>query len=89
VKGALYKPNSGPAPHVGIVVSHRTVNFRSTLACTQLSARGFMVLCMNPASDNNEAEVNFETLPLDVRRGVNFLRVNETDRNAVWIDVWM
>jgi hypothetical protein len=74
VKGSLYKPNSGPAPHVGIVVSHRTVNFLSTLACTQLSARGFMVLCMNPASDNNEAEVNFETLPLDVRRGVNFLR---------------
>jgi hypothetical protein len=74
VKGSLYKPNSGPAPQVGIVVSHRTVNFLSTLACTQLSARGFMVLCMNPASDNNEAEVNFETLPLDVRRGVNFLR---------------
>jgi hypothetical protein len=74
VKGALYKPDSGPAPHVGILVSHRTVNFLSTLACTQLSARGFMVLCMNPASDNNEAEVNYETIPLDVRRGVNFLR---------------
>jgi hypothetical protein len=23
VKGSLYKPDSGPAPHVGIVVSHR------------------------------------------------------------------
>ena len=23
VKGALYKPDSGPAPHVGILVMHR------------------------------------------------------------------
>lgn len=39
VKGALYKPDSGAAPHVGILVMHRTVNFLSTTACTQLSSR--------------------------------------------------
>ena len=27
VKGALYKPDSGPAPHVAILVIHRTANF--------------------------------------------------------------
>jgi hypothetical protein len=74
VKGALYKPDSGPAPHVGILVMHRTVNFLSTTACTQLSSRGFMVLCANPSSDNNEALVDWENMPLDVQRGVNFLR---------------
>src|SRR5262245_5409018 len=74
VKGALYTPDSGPAPHVGILVMHRTVNFLSTTACTQLSARGFMVLCANPSSDNNEALVDWENMPLDVQRGVNFLR---------------
>ena len=26
VKGALYKPDSGPAPHVAILVIHRTSN---------------------------------------------------------------
>jgi hypothetical protein len=74
VKGALYTPDSGPAPRVGILVMHRTVNFLSTTACTQLSARGFMVLCANPSSDNNEARVKWEDMPLDVGRGVDFLR---------------
>ena len=50
VKGALYKPDSGAAPHVGILVTHRTSNVLSSLPCTELSRRGFMVLCMNPAS---------------------------------------
>jgi hypothetical protein len=74
VKGALYTPDAGPAPHVGILVMHRTVNFLSTVACTQLSSRGFLVLCANPSSDNNEALVDWENMPLDVQRGVNFLR---------------
>jgi hypothetical protein len=74
VKGALYKPDSGPAPHVGILVTHRTSNVLSSLPCTELSQRGFMVLCMNPRFDNNEALVKWETIALDVRSGVNFLR---------------
>jgi len=75
VKGALYVPDAPlPPPHVGIVVMHRTSNFMTALACTELSRRGFAVLCMNPRSDNNEAMVRFETIPLDVRAGVQFLK---------------
>jgi pimeloyl-ACP methyl ester carboxylesterase len=75
VKGAFYVPDApAPAPHVGIVLMHRTSNFMHALACTELSARGFAVLCMNPRSDNNEAAVHFETIPLDVKAGVEFLR---------------
>jgi hypothetical protein len=75
VKGALYVPDAPlPAPHIGVVVMHRTSNFMSALACTELSRRGFAVLCMNPRSDNNEAAVRFETIPLDVRAGVQFLK---------------
>ena len=74
VKGALHKPDSGPAPHVGILVSHRTSNVMGSLTCTELAKRGFMVLCMNPRSDNNEALVKWETIAVDVRSGVNFLR---------------
>lgn len=75
VKGALYMPDAPvPAPHVAILVMHRTSNFMSALACTELSRRGFAVLCMNPRSDNNEALVRFETVPFDVSAGVQFLK---------------
>jgi hypothetical protein len=74
VKGALYKPDSGPAPHVGVLVMHRTSNVLSSLPCTELSRRGFMVLCSNPRFDNNEALVEWELIAFDVRAGVNFLR---------------
>ena len=74
VKGALYKPDRGPAPHVAVLVIHRTANFMSHLATTELARRGFMVLGMNPRSDNNEAAVDFEKNALDVKSGIEFLR---------------
>jgi hypothetical protein len=74
VKGALYKPDSGPEPHVGILIMHRDLNYLSTAACTQLSARGFMVLCSNNAAENNNTLLRWEDTPLDIRRGINFLR---------------
>lgn len=58
VKGALYMPDApASAPHVGVLLMHRTSNFMSALACTEFSRRGFAVLCMTPRSDNNEALV--------------------------------
>lgn len=74
VKGALYKPDSGPAPHVAVLLMHRTVNFLSHIATRELSKRGFLVLAMNPRSDNNEAAVHWEDNALDVKSGVEFLR---------------
>jgi pimeloyl-ACP methyl ester carboxylesterase len=73
-KAALYKPDSGPALHVGILVMHRTSNYLAHPACTELSRRGFLMLCMNTRYENNEALVDFEKLPLDVKTGVEFLR---------------
>src|SRR5688572_16324428 len=52
VKGALYTPDSGPAPHVAILAIHRTSNYMGYHGCTELAKRGFLVLCMNPRSDN-------------------------------------
>ncbi len=74
VKGALYQPDSGPAPHVAVLLTHRTSNFLSHLATRELSSRGFMVLGMNPRSDNNETAVDFERNALDIRSGIEFLR---------------
>jgi len=73
-KGALYRPDSGQAPHVGVLVMHRSANFLNHRACTELSRRGFLLLCMNTRYENNEAAVDFERLPLDVKAGVDFLR---------------
>lgn len=74
VKGALYAPDSGPAPHVGVVVIHRTSNFMNHLSAKELSKRGFLVLGMNPRSDNNEASVNFDENIQDLRKGVEFMQ---------------
>jgi len=73
-KGALYKPDSGPAPHVAIFRMHRTANSLSNNVCTELSKRGFMVLCANTRYENNESQVNFEEMALDTKAGVDFLR---------------
>jgi pimeloyl-ACP methyl ester carboxylesterase len=74
VKGVLYTPDAGPAPHVAVLLIHRTGNFLTHLATTELAQRGFMVLAMNPRSDNNEAAVDFEANALDIKSGITFLR---------------
>ena len=75
VKGALYKPDPPlPGARVGILVVHRTGNVMGSLACTELAKRGYIVLCLNPRSDNNEAMVKWDQIALDVKSGVNFLR---------------
>src|SRR5215510_1278695 len=73
-KGALYAPDSGPAPTVAFLAIHRTSNFMNMIGTRELARRGFMVLSMNPRSDNNEALVNFEDIALDIKQGVEFLR---------------
>lgn len=83
VKGALYKPDSGPAPHVAVLLIHRTANFLGALATRELSRRGFMVLAMNPRSDNNESIVDFEANALDLKSGVEFLRQQPGIRSVV------
>lgn len=73
-KGALYKPDQGPAPHVGIIVTHRTGNTMSGLPTVELAKRGFMVLGLNSRFENNEASVEWEDIALDVKSAVEFLR---------------
>lgn len=84
-KGALYTPDSGPAPTIAFLAIHRTSNFMSTIATRELGRRGFMVLGMNPRSDNNEASVNFENVALDIRQGIEFLRKQPGIRKVILI----
>lgn len=73
-KGALYTPDSGPVSNVAFLTIHRTTNFLNMIATHELASRGFIVLGMNPRSDNNEAIVNFENVALDIKQGVEYLR---------------
>jgi hypothetical protein len=74
VQAAMYKPDTGPAPHVAFLVAHRTANNLSTLACTELAKRGFLVVCFNTRFINNETIVNWEETPLDVKAALEFAK---------------
>src|SRR6266478_5802879 len=74
VSAALYKPDTGPAPHVAFLVAHRTANNLATLACTELAKRGYMVVCFNTRFINNEAQVRWEQTALDVKAAADFAR---------------
>jgi pimeloyl-ACP methyl ester carboxylesterase len=74
VKGVLYMPDSGPAPHVGILLMHEDSNFIVHIACTEFAKRGYAVMCVNGRSDNNEALDYWNDLPLDAALGMHYLR---------------
>src|SRR6266478_8595365 len=76
-KATLWRPTSG-TPHIGIVMMHRTASFLNLPSCSEMSNRGFVVLCVNTRFDNNESQVIFEQTDLDVKAGVNFLRSNQS-----------
>ena len=74
VAAALYKPDSGPAPHVAFLVSHRTANNLNNSACKELAKRGFLALCWNTRFVNNEAAVRWEDIAFDVKTTVDYVR---------------
>ena len=50
-EGRPHKPDRGPAPHVAVLLIHRTWRTSSPVPATrELSRRGFMVLAVNPRS---------------------------------------
>jgi hypothetical protein len=74
LSAAIYRPDSGPVPHVAFVLAHRTANYLNHIGCRELSARGFLVVCFNTRFQNNEASVRWEEIPLDVKAAVEFAR---------------
>jgi hypothetical protein len=76
-KATLWRPTSD-TPHIAIVVVHRTANVLNAPFCSELSNRGFVLLCMNTRFDNNESQVIFEQMALDVKAGINFLKQNQS-----------
>ena len=71
---AIYKPASGPAPHIAILVTHRTGNNLNNIACREMASRGFMGVCFNTRFVNNEAAVKSEEIMLDVKAAFDFAK---------------
>lgn len=75
-KGALYRPDTPNADtaHVGVLLAHRSGNFMTHIGARELSRRGFVVLAMNTRFENNEPNVMFDQIALDISAGMNHLR---------------
>jgi pimeloyl-ACP methyl ester carboxylesterase len=73
VKGVLHIPG-GARPRIGILVMHEDANFLNHVPCTEMSKRGFAVMCVNGRADNNEALDRWNDLPLDAALGMRYLR---------------
>ena len=71
---AIYKPDSGPAAHIAVLVTHRTGNNLNNIACREMAKRGFMGVCFNTRFINNEAQVKSEDITLDVKAAVDYAR---------------
>jgi pimeloyl-ACP methyl ester carboxylesterase len=73
-QGLYWVPDSGPVSNVAFLVIHRTSDFLRHVSTQELPQRGYSVLGMNARFRNNEADVNWELIALDVRSGVRYLR---------------
>ena len=71
---AIHKPASGPAPHIAILVTHRTANQLNNIACREMAQRGFLGVCFNTRFINNEAAVRSEEITLDVKAAFDYAK---------------
>lgn len=77
VPGVLYEPAApGPKAQIGVFVMHSGADYLTHSACTELSTRGYRVLCANTSGDKSGS---FDTGRLDgsileAGRGVKYLR---------------
>ena len=77
VPGVLYEPaNPGPKAAIAVFVMHSGADYLTHSACTELSTRGYRVLCANTSGDKSGT---FDTGRLDgsileAKQGIVFLR---------------
>ncbi len=83
-KAMYYTPDNNPSPEVGVLTVHRTGNRFTSMECTELSKRGMAVLCLNTRYENNEAKVDFEKIPLDIKEGMEYLREQGVSTILLW-----
>lgn len=70
---AVYATPAAPTK-IAFLVIHRTADYTTHVACQELPKRGFAALCMSTRFTNNEFQVDWDRIALDVKAGVEFLR---------------
>lgn len=85
VIGAVYRPTS-PTPNesTGLLLTHESDDFIGSIPCVQLAQRGFTVLCIKSQYDD-QAQVNWDDLALNVSAGVSYLRSLSGMRKVVLV----
>jgi hypothetical protein len=76
VPGVLYRPDTlSERSHTGIIVMHPFSSYLTHQACSQLSSRGYTLLCANPHTVNlNDNQYTLEEEAPDVALAVAYLR---------------
>jgi hypothetical protein len=77
VPGVLYEPlTPGEKSQVGIYVMHATGDYLRFSACTEMSKRGYRVLCANNTANKagTTNDVSMDRILLDAKLGVAYLR---------------
>ncbi len=86
VPGVLYEPvTTGPKADIGIFVMHLSGDYLQFSACSELSKRGYRVLCANNTGSRVAAEtdLNMDRVLLDAKLGVAWLRKQPGIRKVV------
>lgn len=77
VPGVLYEPEQiGPKAQIAVFVMHTGNDFLTHTACTELSKRGYRVLCQNNSNGKSGTfdDGRFDDVLLEAKMGVQFLR---------------
>jgi hypothetical protein len=86
VPGVLYEPvNPGPKAQIGVFVMHAEGDYLTFSACTELSKRGYRVLCANDTASKagNGSEFTIDRILLDAKLGVAWLRKDPDVKKVV------
>jgi hypothetical protein len=86
VPGVLYEPvNPGEKAKIAVFVMHAEGDYLRFSACTELSKRGYTVLCANNSTPKGMAslDLNLDTILLDASKGVAWLRKQPNIKTVV------
>jgi pimeloyl-ACP methyl ester carboxylesterase len=85
VPGLLYEPlTPGEKSHIGVFVMHAGGDYLTFHACTELSKRGYRVLCANNSSSKSgSSDSSTDRTLLDAKLGVAYLRNHAGIRKVV------
>lgn len=86
VPGVLYEPTTpGPKSEIGVFVMHASGDYTEFSACSELSRRGYRVLCANNSTSKSGAfdDGIIDQVLLEAKHGVSYLKAYPGVRKVV------